>query len=155
MFHYAEPLVRPRNIHTQHLDALYWPLRIDIAESMANDTRLWDGTKTTEPPAPKKHVWPDNMRPVLRTSGPASTHQGKNASAVTGTAKTAQIFTASSTGAKKKLKKGLKRKFLVSPGLQKATGEDQPKEPADDQPEPSRLLSPDLMKETMIKAILP
>ena len=33
-------------------------LRIDITESMANETRLWDGSSTADPPKPKAHVWP-------------------------------------------------------------------------------------------------
>ena len=83
-------------------------LLIDVAETMANETRLWDGTPTTEPPAPKNHKWPDNMRPVLRSSGPASTKGG------TVQASETMVFSSSPTQKTRKLKKSQKRKFLVS-----------------------------------------
>ena len=89
-------------------------LLIDVAETMANETRLWDGTPTTEPPAPKNHKWPDNMRPVLRSSGPASTKGG------TVQASGTMVFSSSPTQKTRKPKKSQKRKFLVSPEISRS-----------------------------------
>ena len=77
-------------------------LLIDIAESMAKETRLWDGSSTADPPKPKAHVWPDGMKPIKRTAGPASR------------ASSAKSFS-SSPKTKVKKKRPLKRKHLQSP----------------------------------------
>ena len=69
---------------------------------MANETRLWDGSSTADPPKPKAHVWLDGMKPIKRTEGPASL------------ASSSKSFN-SSPKTKIKKKCPLKRKHLESP----------------------------------------
>ena len=92
------------------IDITHWgptsdiELEVDIAEASTGLVCILDKTKPSEAPKKKSHKWPNNMKPVLRKSGVASTSGGFNMG------KTLPVSPPRER--KKKFKSKGKRKFL-------------------------------------------